>query len=238
LAQRKEINLTDTNRQIEAVKCDAKLLEPFLIFIALHSTEHLHKVINMKKTPLLFLFAFGTVCADGPRIGIEFESEKDNKTGMINQAVTLLPGWDFSKESLINRVELLVERNKDTKADNSGTTAKENKIFLRLRHNGNISDSFGYYIRGGIGRAFNSEQDFNYAYIEPGVKYIISQNWSWAASYREINSIDNIKGKHVGKFITGPSYDLDKKNGFDLRYVKGNGDKDISAWVFEYVHKY
>ena len=194
----------------------------------------------MKSKLIPFALAVVSVCAnaDGPRIGVEFESEKDNKSGMVNHAVTLMPGWDFSKESVINRVELLIERNQDTKANSDGTTAKENKLFLRLRHNGSLGGDWSYYLRGGVGRAFNSEGDMNYAYVEPGLKYVLAPQWTWTAAYREINSIDGTKGQRVHKFIAGPSFDLDKKNGFDFRYVKGDGDKDVTAWVVEYVHKY
>jgi hypothetical protein len=191
------------------------------------------------KIKLLALVLFcGSALAEGPRGAVEYESEKDNKSGMINQALTVIPGWDFAKGSFISRAELLIERNQDTQADSDGLTAKENKLFLRLRHSGDISKDVGYYIRGGVGRAYNSERSFNYAYIEPGVKYKLNSDWTWVASYREINAIDGLTGQHVGKFMTGPSYDIDHHNEFEIRYVKGDGDKDVTAWLAEYVHKF
>ncbi|MEY4591990.1 MAG: hypothetical protein RIR18_885 [Pseudomonadota bacterium] len=192
----------------------------------------------MKYVLIFIALICGNAFAEGPRIGVEFESEKDNKSGLTNQALTVIPGWEFSEESLINRVELLLERNQDTSADSRGVTAKENKLFLRFRHDGDISESFGYYIRGGFGRAYNDTRSFNYAYVEPGVEYKITHQWAWTVAYREINSIDGLTGEHVGKFITGPSFDLDAHNEFELRYVKGEGDRSVKALVFEYVHKY
>lgn len=192
----------------------------------------------MKIKLLALLLICTSAHAEGPRIGLEFESEKDNKSGMTNHAQTLIPGWDFSSDSLINRVELLIEHNKDTSADSSGVTAKENKLFLRIRHDGDLTKNIGYYIRGGVGRAFNNEHSFNYAYIEPGLNYEFAPQWEWSVAYREINSIDSIGKKHVSKLITGPNYDLDNQNEFEVRYERGRGDKDLTVWSVEYVHKF
>lgn len=192
----------------------------------------------MKIKLLALLLICASAHAEGPRLGVELESEKDNKSGMTNRSLTLIPGWDFSSDSLINRVELLVERNKDTSADSNGVTAKENKLFLRIRHDGDLAKNFAYYVRGGVGRAFNNEQSFNYAYIEPGLNYEFMPQWDWTVAYREINSIDSIGNKHVSKLITGPNYDLDNQNEFEVRYEKGNGDKDLTVWSLEYVHKF
>ena len=78
----------------------------------------------------------GVARAEGPLVGLEFESEKDNRSGITNHAVDIVPGWEFSEKSLISRIELLIEGNQDTRADANGVTAKENKLFLRIRRDG------------------------------------------------------------------------------------------------------
>ncbi|HUW50401.1 MAG TPA: hypothetical protein VMV75_05230 [Sulfuricella sp.] len=194
--------------------------------------------MNIKYFAFVLLAASAAVHADGGRIGLELESEKNNQTGITNHAVTLIPGWEFSEENFISRVELLVEKNRDMSADSDGVRAKENKLFLRIRHDGEFTDRIGYYVRGGVGRSSNNERNFNYAYVEPGVEYKFDKYWAWTVAYREINSIDGTPGKHVHKFYLGPSFDMDKNNEFEFRYVKGNGDQDVKAWLAEYVHKF
>jgi hypothetical protein len=184
------------------------------------------------------LLACGAAHADGARIGLEYESEKDNKTGVMNGAVTVKPGWEFSEDSLINLVELLIERNQDAEPDSNGVRARETKLFVRLRYNRNFSEHIGYYIRGGVGRSFNNQQDFNYAYIEPGLKYKFNQKWEWILGVREIDSIDGIDGQHVQKVITGPSYSFDKNNELELRYIRAYGDKDLESWQLGYTHRF
>jgi len=192
----------------------------------------------MKYLGLVVLFAYGAARADGARIGLEYESEKDNKTGMMNDAVTVKPGWEFSKDSLINLVEFLIDHNQDANADSSGLRARETKLFVRLRHNRNFNDSLAYYIRGGVGRSINNQKNFNYAYIEPGLKYAFNEKWEWTLAFREINSIDGTGGQHVRKYITGPSFSFDKNNEIEFRYIKGYGDKDLKSWQVGYTHKF
>jgi hypothetical protein len=180
----------------------------------------------------------GVAHADGLRIGLEYEREKDNRSGIRSDAITVKPGWEFPKDRLINLVELSIERGRDADADSTGFRAHETKLFIRLRHNRKLNDSIGYYVRGGVGRSFNNQRDFSYAYVEPGLKFEFNDSWEWTVALREIDSIDGMPGQHVRKFITGPSYSLDKRNEIELRYVKGSGDKDTRAWSLGYVHKF
>lgn len=192
----------------------------------------------MRYLGLAVLFLYGAAYADGARIGIEYEHEKDHKSGMKNDAFTVKPGWEFSKDSIINLVELSIERNRDANADSAGFRARETKVFLRLRHNRKLNDRVGYYVRGGVGRSFNNQRDFSYAYIEPGLKLEVNERWEWTLALREIDSIDGMPGQRVRKFITGPSYSFDKHNEIELRYVKGSADKNIQSWSLGYVHKF
>lgn len=192
----------------------------------------------MKYLGLVVLFAHGAAHADGARIGLEYESEKDNRTGMMNDAITVKPGWEFSKDSLINLAEFLIDRNQDANADSSGLRARETKLFVRLRHSRNFREDIGYYIRGGVGRSINNQRNFNYAYIEPGLNYKLNETWEWTLAFREINSIDGTDGQHVRKYVTGPSFSFDKSNEIELRYIKGYGDKNLTSWQVGYTHKF
>lgn len=192
----------------------------------------------MKYLGLVVLFAYGAAHANGARIGLEYESERDNKTEIMNDAFTLQPGWEFSRDSLINLVQLLIDRNQDASADSNGLRARETKLFIRLRHNRKFNESIGYYIRGGVGRSINNQKNFNYGYIEPGLKYEFSNRWEWTLAIREINSIDGTAGQRVRKYITGPSLALDENNEIELRYIKGYLDKDVKSWQVSYTHKF
>lgn len=180
----------------------------------------------------------GVARAEGPLLGFEFESEKNNDTGIANLGVQLVPGWAFSEQSLISRVELLIDRNQDTSSDAGEALAKENKLFVRIRHEGHVSGTFGYYIRGGVGRSFNNRRNFNFAYVEPGIEYKFTRRWAWIVAFRETDSIDGVSGQHIAQFRTGPSFDLDANNEFEIRYAKGSGDARLTSWAFEYVHKF
>lgn len=192
----------------------------------------------MKYLGLVVLLACGAARADGARIGVEYESEKDDKTGMMNYGITVKPGWEFSEDSLVNLAELLIERDQDADADSNEVRAKETKLFIRLRYNRNFDERVGYYIRGGVGRSINNQQDFNYGYVEAGLKYKFNEKWEWILGAREINSIDGTDGQHVRKYLTGPSFSLDKNNELELRYIKAYGDKDLESWQVGYTHRF
>ncbi|MBX3650066.1 MAG: hypothetical protein KF771_01675 [Burkholderiales bacterium] len=192
----------------------------------------------MKHLWLPALFVCGIAHAEGPRIGLEYESERDNKTGMRSVAVTLKPGWEFSRDSLINLVELLIDHSQDTRPDETGLRDRETKLFVRLRHNRKLNESFAYYLRGGLGRTVNNQNNLSYAYIEPGLKYKSGEKWEWTLAYRKINSIDGTDGKSVRKHLAGPSYSLNRYSEIELRLIKGYGDKNLTSWQIGYNHKF
>jgi hypothetical protein len=195
---------------------------------------------RMKTRHLAFLLLIpcASALAEGGRVGFELEFAKYDQTGVRNRAATVAPGWDFAAGSLISSVELLVEKNRDMAVDGDGVRASEDKLFLRLRHDGEIADRLDYYVRGGVGHSSNSVQDFRYAYVEPGVEYEFADRWSWAVAYRGVNSIDGVQGQRSRELYLGPSVDMGKHNEFEFRYGRATGDHNVKLWVLEYVHKF
>ena len=187
---------------------------------------------------LLLSLLHATASAEGPRIGVEVEREKDRDRGVASHGVTLQPGWQFANGSIIDRVELLIERSIDERADAGGEREHETKVFLRIRHSGKLTESFSYYLRGGVGRSFGSDERFNYAYIEPGLKYELGKGWEWTLGLREIDSIDGTPGEHVHRLSTGPSLNFGAHHEVELRYAHAWGDKRIRAMSVQYIHKF
>jgi hypothetical protein len=184
------------------------------------------------------LLAWGAAHAEGFRIGLEYELQKDRKTGITSDAFALEPGWEFPQDSLVNLVELLIDHSRDRSADGDGFREKETKLFVRLRHSRSVTGQLAYYVRGGVGRSLNNEDDFTYGYIEVGLRYEIGPRWEWTAALREGNSLDGTDGERVGKFITGPSFSFDRNNEVELRFVRAFRDKDTRAWQIGYTHKF
>ena len=180
----------------------------------------------------MLTLVYGLAHADA-RIGFELESEKNRKNDVTNNSFTVAPGWQFSKDAPISRVEILLEGNQD----NKGAKEVETKIGVRVRKDFEIAGPFSGYVRALIGRSFVTGGGSNYAYLEPAVKYKLDDKWSFTTSYRMIQNYDTDR-THVNKVRIGPNYDFDKHNWVELRYVRGYGDKDLSAFVFEYAYKF
>jgi hypothetical protein len=196
-------------------------------------------VQHRSSRPFILLFLlFGTARAEGPRIGVEVEREKDRDRGVVSHGVTLQPGWQFANGSVIDRAELLLERSLDERADSGGQREHETKVFLRIRHSGKLTESLTYYVRGGVGRSFGSDETFSYAYVEPGMKYELGKGWEWTLGLREIDSIDGTPGEHVHRVTTGPSLNLGPHHEIELRYAHTWGDKRLRALSVQYIHKF
>jgi hypothetical protein len=187
---------------------------------------------------LLGVCACASAYAEGPRLSLELETERDRRSGIRSYAVSAKPGWEFSRGSPINLVELLVERSEDAERDELGFRERETKLFLRIRHVGQLTAKATYYIRGGVGRNLNNERDFTYANVEPGLKYELTDRWEWSFGVRFTDAIDGTDGQRVRKYITGPSYAFDKANEVELRYARGSGDKDLTSWSIGLVHRF
>lgn len=180
----------------------------------------------------------GVARSEGPRVGIEVERERDRNRGVSSHGVTLQPGWQFANGSLIDRVELLIERGLDERADASGEREHETKLFLRMRHSGKITGSLTYYVRGGVGRSFGSDRTFSYAYAEPGLKYELGRGWEWTVGWREIDAIDGTAGERVHRLSTGPSLEIGRDHEIELRYGHTWGDKRLRALSVQYIRKF
>ena len=187
---------------------------------------------------ILLSLLSATARGDGPRIGIEIEREKDRNRRVASHGVTLQPGWQFAEGSAIDRVELLIEKSIDRRADASGDREHESKLFLRLRHSGKLGKSLTYYVRGGVGRSFGSDGTFSNAYIEPGLKHELGRRWEWTLGLREINAIDGTPGEHVHRLSTGPSLNFGRHHEVELRYGHTWGDKRLRAVSLQYIRKF
>ena len=183
------------------------------------------------------LLACGVAHAEGPRLGVELEREKDRTTRAASNQVSLEPGWDFAKDAVIDRAELLIQRTRDAQPDNDGDHARKTRVFARLRHSGKLTEALTYYVRGGVGRSFNSERDFTYGYVEPGLTYELGR-WEWTFGWRAMDALHGVDGRRSRKIITGPSYNVDVRNEIELRYTRTSGDERSHSWGVAYVRKF
>ena len=175
--------------------------------------------------------------AEGFRLGIEYELEKDRATGIRKHEVSLQPGWEF-QNGPIDLVELLIERGRDARADEEGFRARETKLFLRLRHEGELASAMSYYLQGGAGRSFNNEKNFWYAYVEPGLTLELGPRLQWMFGVRVGDAIDGANGQRILKYITGPSFTLDKRHEIELQYQRARRDEDAWSVSIGYVHRF
>ena len=186
---------------------------------------------------LMLAAVLGVARAEGLQVATEYEYLKYSDTGVTNQAFSIIPGWRFPEDQFLSRVELLLEANQDSRPDVHASPYTETKVFVRLRHSGELTEQLGYYIRGGLGRSLNNLQNFNYGYIEPALEYSFNEHWDGVLGFRQTNAIDGAPGQRLGEIRFGPDWNISKHHSLEIRYARGTGDVRETTWVLEYVHR-
>jgi hypothetical protein len=205
----------------------------------------------MKKIILFLSLISSLAFADEgrPRIGFEYEYEKSATSSTTNTAMAVMPGIQW-KEGMINRAELYLEGNQDNMWENGSTgNTTETKVGVRLRKDFKFGGNFGGYVRGLVGRSMSSDDNYNYAYWEPALKYDFNKQFGVTASYRIIRSIDGSTGHDKNKLRIGPNFNIDDHHSIELRYVRAygaehsffnfdNNSLKSTAYIFEYAYKF
>jgi hypothetical protein len=198
---------------------------------------------------LLMLSNFAFAESGQPRVAFEYEHET-SKNGGNNIAFSMYPGIQW-KEGWLNRAELMLEGNQDNMYDNGKTgNNTQTKMGVRLRTDFKLGAGFSGYVRGLVGRAMSNEENYDYVYLEPAIKYSFNNTWSWTVSDRIIRTMDGTDGKDVNKLRFGPNWEINKNNVLELRYAlvyyadshnilnPNNGARKADAWILEYAYKF
>lgn len=196
---------------------------------------------------LLMLMSSSSVYADTtlyggqPRIAIEFEHEEAPDHTEVANSVTLIPGIRWNN-GFINQIELLVqtEREKE-KEDGVWHTASGRKIAIRLRKDFQLTDNLRATARTLFGRAFNEGDNYTYAYFEPALKYKF-RHFDFTVGVRAVRAIDGSDGHDANKIRLGPSFDINKHNEIEFRWVRSweahSGKHESDAYIIEYITKF
>lgn len=171
------------------------------------------------------------------RLGIELEHERAAGGNGHADSLTLIPGIKW-EQGWLTMGEILLQAGRE---DEHGETSSERKLGLRLRKDLALAPGLKVSLRGLLGRAFATERNVSYAYIEPAFKYRI-QVLEWTVGVRAVRSIDGSKGQDRNKFRFGPSLELSPRDEIEFRWVRSwdthSGKRDSDAGIVEYVRKF
>jgi hypothetical protein len=161
-----------------------------------------------------------TMLFDGrPQIGIEFEHEKAASGSSRTNSMTLFPGivWE---DGWITRAELLLMRERTVDSDAGAIVRSYDYSYgVRLRKDVHFTENFGGFLRGLIGRVGNADASYNYAFIEPALRWE-KNDLEFYTGYRFIRSIDGSMGHDINQLRLGPGWDITEHHGMDLRWSR------------------
>ena len=176
-----------------------------------------------------------------PSLGLEFEHQKMAFGAGHANSLTLVPGLSF-KDSFIHKVDVLIEAERENEIEdgvNEKTHVK--KLALRLKKNFELDDSWALFVRGLVGREWNTLENFNYSYVDTGIHYEYGA-FGFMAGLRFQRTLDGTVGHDRNKFRFGPSYELDDHHEVELRLIRAwnvqTRKRDSDALIAEYTYKF
>ena len=176
-----------------------------------------------------------------PSLGLEFEHQKMAFGAGHSNSLTLVPGLSF-KDSFIHKVDVLIEAERENEIEdgvNEKTHVK--KLALRLKKNFELDDSWALFVRGLVGREWNTLENFNYSYVDTGIHYEYGA-FGLMAGLRFQRTLDGTAGHDRNKFRFGPSYEIDAHHEIELRFVRAwnvqTRKLDSDALIAEYTYKF
>ena len=176
-----------------------------------------------------------------PSLGLEFEHQKMAFGAGHSNALTLVPGLNF-KDGFIHKVDVLIEAERENEIEdgvNEKTHVK--KLALRLKKNFELNDSWALFVRGLVGREWNTLENFNYSYVDTGIHYEYGA-FGLMAGLRFQRTLDGTAGHDRNKFRFGPSYEIDAHHEVELRLIRAwnvqTSKRDSDALIAEYTYKF
>ena len=176
-----------------------------------------------------------------PSLGLEYEHQKMAFGAGHANSLTLVPGLSF-KDNFIHKVDVLIEAERENEIEdgvNEKTHVK--KLALRLKKNFELDDSWALFVRGLVGREWNTLENFNYSYVDAGIHFEHGA-FGFMAGLRFQRTLDGTAGHDRNKFRFGPSYEIDAHHEIELRFVRAwnvqTSKLDSDALIAEYTYKF
>ena len=176
-----------------------------------------------------------------PSLGLEYEHQKMAFGAGHSNALTLVPGLNF-KDGFIHKVDVLIEAERENEIEdgvNEKTHVK--KLALRLKKNFELDDNWALFVRGLVGREWNTLENFNYSYVDTGIHYEVGA-FGLMAGLRFQRTLDGTAGHDRNKFRFGPSYEIDAHHEIELRFIRAwnvqTRKLDSDALIAEYTYKF
>ena len=208
------------------------------------TSPRLRHLFQLSLLPCLLLqpvWADAELWGGKPSLGLEFEHQKMAFGAGHSNSLTLVPGLSF-KDSFIHKVDVLIEAERENEIEdgvNEKTHVK--KLALRLKKNFELDDSWALFVRGLVGREWNTLENFNYSYVDTGIHYEYGA-FGFMAGLRFQRTLDGTAGHDRNKFRFGPSYELDDHHEVELRLIRAwnvqTRKRDSDALIAEYTYKF
>ena len=176
-----------------------------------------------------------------PELGIGFERDTSADKSLVANSVTLLPALSF-KNGAVNRVELLINTERDTDSSTvSNTYSNAHGLAIRARKDVALADHLGMYFRGLLGRSQSDSARFWYGYSDAALS-VEYGFFDFMLGVRIQRALDQTTDQGFNKLRSGPGFNLADKHRIEINWVRSwqaeSQALDSDSVLLEYTFKF
>jgi len=196
----------------------------------------------MKKTLIATLIAglsFGTVALaeDGKNFAhIQYtfrDTIADNKADTNRQGVNFTIG-----RKVLDNLTIDLGEQFRTERLNNDTGVSTTRLEAGATYQYGLTKDISLYTRGGLGQKFNSNQDYTYYSVEPGIKYSLTDAVSVKAGYRFRDAFNDSYNEKTNTVRFGAEYAIAKDQAVTLGVDRSYGASDFIGYNAGYMIKF
>jgi len=154
-----------------------------------------------------------------PELSVWFERETSADKSLVTNSVTLMPSLSY-KNGAVNRVELLINTERDT-ASSTGADTYSNLhgLAIRARKDVALADHLGLYFRGLLGLSQSDSSRFWYGYSDAALS-VEYGFFDFMLGVRIQRALDETTDQAFNKLRLGPGFNIADKHRIEINWVR------------------
>lgn len=176
----------------------------------------------MKKFIALAVLAFSGVAFAGGFGSVEYQGRDGVAGGADSRATKVTIGTNLS-----DNVKADVSLRQRTDTDNN---LSDNRLEAGLTYSASIAGALSGYARGAVGEKYETNNNYTYYSVEPGVKYQLTDALSVKAGYRYRDATASSNNDRTRATRLGAEYALTKNYTLGVGYDRVRGDSEFNSY--------
>ena len=176
-----------------------------------------------------------------PELSVWIERETSADKSLVANSVTLMPSLSY-KNGAVNRVELLINTERDTDSSTGADTYSNlHGLAIRARKDVALADHLGIYFRGLLGRSQSDSSRFWYGYSDAALS-VEYGFFDFMLGVRIQRALDETTDQAFNKLRLGPGFNIADKHRIEINWARSwqaeshalNSDSVLLEYTFKF----